>query len=129
MTAFREPTARSLPPTANFLSRWVGGSPEDYPFSSLALHLLYGIGAGIPLGLAWPRLARGVEEPEVAGLVIGTVYGAVLSVFGERVVLRYLVGTSLETDESAIFHAGHLVYGLTLGAWVGSRAPPGSGRD
>ena len=28
----------------------------------------------------------------------------------------------LATDESAVFHAGHLIYGLALGAWLGSRA-------
>lgn len=123
MTIFRAPTARSLPPTANFLSRWVGGDPDDYPFSSLGLHLLYGICAGLLFNSLWPRLARRTEEPEVAGLVTGAMYGALLSLFGERVVLRYLVGMTLDTDESAVFHAGHLVYGLTLGVWVASRSP------
>jgi hypothetical protein len=29
--------------------------------------------------------------------------------------------TQLEADELALFHAGHLVDGISLGAWVGSR--------
>ncbi len=123
MTVLRAPTARSLPPTAPFLSRWLGGAPEDYPLSSLALHLAYGAGAGAAFGLGTLRTRPGVEEPETLGLLAGLVYAALLSVFGERVVVRHLVGQDLDTDESAVFHAGHLVYGLTLGTWVGSRAP------
>lgn len=121
MTLFRAPTARSLPPTADFLSRWVGGTPDDYPLSSLALHLAYGTGAGGTFGLVSPHPRTLLDEPETAGLFVGAVYGLVLSVFGERVVIRHLVGMDLDTDESAVFHAGHLVYGLTLGVWVGSR--------
>jgi hypothetical protein len=121
MTAFRAPTARSLPPTAALLSRWLGGSDDDYPVSGLALHFLYGVAGALPFGFGWRRLAT--DEPEVLGLLAGAAYGFALSVFGERVVLPVLVGMDLDTDESAVFHAGHLVYGLTLGAWVGSRSP------
>lgn len=123
MTVLRVPTARSLPPTADFLSRWLGGEPDDYPLAALALHLAYGAGAGAVFGLASLRPRAPFEEPETVGLLAGVVYGAVLSVAGERVVVRHLVGLDLDTDESAVFHAGHVVYGLTLGAWVGSRAP------
>jgi hypothetical protein len=45
----------------------------------------------------------------------------VLSVFGTQVVLNELLDTQLEADELTLFHAGHLVYGISLGAWVGSR--------
>lgn len=123
MTSFREPVARSLPPTAHFLSRWLGGSPEDYPLSALALHLLYGVGGGATFGLVWERLDTHGARPETAGLVAGVLYGLAMSVFGERVVLPYLAGLGLDEDESVVFHAGHLVYGITLGVWVGSRSP------
>jgi len=43
-----------------------------------------------------------------------------LSAFGTQVVLQELLDIRLEADELALFHAGHLVYGLSLGAWVGS---------
>lgn len=122
MTLFREPTARSLPPTAHFLSRWLGGSPEDYPVSALVLHFLYGVGGGSAFGFGWRWLAPRDESPETVGLVAGTLYGLAMSVFGERVVLPYLAGETLDGDESVVFHAGHLVYGLTLGVWVGSRS-------
>lgn len=121
MTIFRAPTARSLPPTANFLSRIFGGSSDDYPVSSMALHLLYGVAGGVAFGFSWNRLPEYTDEPEITGFVLGTAYGMALSVFGERVVLRHLVDMDLSRDESAVFHAGHLVYGLALGVWVGSR--------
>ena len=120
MTLFRAPAARSLPPTAPFLSRWIGGSPDDYPLSSLVLHLAYGTGAGAALGLVSPH-PESFDEPETVGLVVGALYGLALSLFGERVIIPYLVGMDFDTDESAVFHAGHLVYGLTLGVWLGSR--------
>ena len=122
MTLFREPTARSLPPTAHFLSHWLGGSPDDYPLSALALHFLYGIGGGVGFGLSWRWLNPRGEHPETVGLLVGSLYGIAMSVFGERVVLPYLAGVNLEGDETAVFHAGHVVYGITLGVWVGSRS-------
>jgi hypothetical protein len=121
MTVFRMPTAKSLPPTAEFLSRWVGGAPDDYPVSSLVLHFGYGVAAGVLFALGCERRIERSDRPETAGLAVGVAYGAALSVVGERVVLRYLVGQRLDADESAVFHAGHLMYGLTLGVWAGSR--------
>ena len=121
MTVFRLPTAKSLPPTAEFLGRWVGGAPDDYPVSSLALHFGYGVVAGVLFALGCGRRIERSDRPETAGLVAGAAYGAALSVVGERVVLRHLVGQRLAADESAVFHAGHLMYGLTLGVWAGSR--------
>jgi hypothetical protein len=121
MTAFREPTARALPPTAELLSQYFGGDRDDYPLASLALHLLYGIVGG---ALFAPILATVHDEghPEATGLAVGSIYGLALSVFGERAMLHWLLDMDLDTDEAAVFHAGHLVYGLALGAWVGSRA-------
>lgn len=122
MTAFREPTARALPPTAVFVSRYRGGDPEDYPVASLALHVLYGIGGGIGFSLGFGSLVEDADEPETVGLVAGVIYALALSAFGEHVVLGHLLDMDLDTDERAVFHAGHVVYGLALGAWVGSRS-------
>ncbi|MFD1511954.1 hypothetical protein [Halomarina rubra] len=121
MTLFREPTARSLPPTADFLGRWLGGAPEDYPVSALALHLVYGVVAGVVFGALWRRFVPRTSQPELFGILTGSAYGLVLSVFGRRVVLRHLVGMRLDPDEASVFHAGHLIYGVALGGWVGSR--------
>ena len=121
MTIFREPTARSLPPTAELIAQYTGGDPEEYHVSSLTLHGLYGIVGGALFSLLFGEHINETSEPETVGLIAGAVYGTVSSLFGERVVLRHVLGMDLETDESAIFHTGHLIYGLALGAWIGSR--------
>ncbi len=123
MTAFRLPILRSLPPSANFWSQYVTGEdPEDHPIAGLVLHFAYGIQAGALFGglFALQDAERSIE-PEQRGLVWGTVYGMVLSAFGSQFMLKELLGIRLDSDELALFHAGHLVYGLSLGAWVGSR--------
>lgn len=123
MTAFRLPILRSLPPSANFWSQYVtGGDPDDHPIAGLALHLLYGTSAGAVFGglFALQSAERSIE-PEQRGLVWGSVYGMGLSAFGSQIMLEELLEIRLEADELALFHAGHLVYGLALGAWIGSR--------
>jgi hypothetical protein len=129
MTAFRLPVARSLPPTARFWAKFVsGGDPDDNPVAAIALHLLYGIGGGVGFGLLAPMAAqnpaddhRETARNEAVGLLTGTLYGVALSVFGERVVLERLLDMDPAADERLVFHAGHLVYGLSLGTWFGSR--------
>lgn len=122
MTAFREPTARALPPTAEFLAQWFGGDREDYRLTSLLLHLLYGTVGGAVFAPILATMHSEQTYPEATGLVVGGVYGLVLSLFGEWALLHWLLDMDLDMDESAVFHAGHLVYGMALGAWVGSRA-------
>ncbi|ELY46775.1 hypothetical protein C495_06693 [Natronorubrum sulfidifaciens JCM 14089] len=123
MTAFRLPILRSLPPSANFWAQYVtGGEPSEHPVAGLALHLLYGVQAGALFGALFAlQDAERSIEPEQRGLVWGSVYGMALSAFGSQFMLKKLLGIRLDTDELALFHAGHLVYGLSLGAWVGSR--------
>lgn len=123
MTVFRLPTMRSLPPTANVWSKYVaGGEPEEHPVAGLGLHLLYGAGAGGAFGVCFEAMdAERAMESETRGLLWGTVYGLVLSTFGTHVALKRLLDVRLDEDELTIFHAGHVVYGLSLGAWVGSR--------
>ncbi|QFU82016.1 DUF6789 family protein [Natronorubrum aibiense] len=123
MTAFRLPILRSLPPSANFWAQYVtGDDPADHPIAGLALHLLYGVQAGALFGALFAlQDAERSIEPEQRGLVWGSVYGMALSAFGSQIMLKELLDIRLGTDELALFHAGHLVYGLSLGAWVGSR--------
>ncbi len=123
MTAFRLPIMRSLPPSANFWATYVaGGEPEEYPVVGLLLHLLYGTLGGAVFGGIFALLsAERSIEPEQRGIVWGGVFGMVSSVFGTQVMLKELLSIRLDADELALFHAGHLVYGIALGAWVGSR--------
>ena len=122
MTAFRMPISDSLPPTAHFWARFVGdGDPEEYPVPAFVLHVVYGVaGGGLFGALFGSRRGRTRAGIELADLGRGLVYSLVLSVFGTRVVLRRVIGMDLESDEALIFHVGHVIYGLALGAWVGS---------
>ncbi len=124
MTAFRIPITDSLPPTAQFWAKYVGDEgPDAYPVQALVLHLLYGMGAGAVFGAVFTPQSEGPEvRQERRGTALATGYGLLLSVFGTRVVLKRLLGLDLEPDERWIFHLGHAIYGLTLGAWLGSNA-------
>jgi len=122
MTVFRMPTSKSLPPTAEFWSQFVGtGEPEEYPVIALILHFLYGVTSGVVFAIFSPGRSDPDEIAETKGALLGTVYGSVLSVFGSQVVLSRILGQDLDTDELLVFHISHVVYGLTLGTWVGSR--------
>lgn len=121
MTLFRMPIADSLPPTANFLARYLGGEPEDYPLSSFVLHFLYGIGGGGLFGLlVSERGGTTRAEIELRHIGFGLIYGLAFSLFGSRIVIKHVVGMDLERDEALIFHVGHAIYGVSLGAWLGS---------
>ena len=123
MTAFRLPIVRSLPPSANFYAQYVGdGDPEDHPIAGVILHLLYGTSAGAVFGglFALQDAERSIEA-EQRGILWGGVFGMVLSAMGSQILLRELLDIRLDADELALFHAAHLVYGVSLGAWVGSR--------
>ena len=122
MTVFRAPTAQSLPPTAEFLERYLKGDTNEYPLTSLVLHFLYGTSAGAGFGPVFATVVGETDEPEIIGIIVGTIYGLAMSVFGHRVILERFLGMDLTTDEEAVFHTGHLIYGLVLGVWVGSRS-------
>jgi len=123
MTAFRLPIMRSLPPSANFWSTYMsGGDPDDHPIAGIVLHLLYGTLSGAVFGGLFALVdAEQAIEPEQRGIVWGAVFGMGLSAFGTQIMLETLLDTRLDADELALFHAAHLVYGVSLGAWVGSR--------
>lgn len=130
MTVYRLPVTRSLPPTAEFWARYVSGdSPEDHPVVALLLHFVYGIAAGGLFSLVFSEresvpVASGDRGPpsrpgEVSLTLYGLLYGVVLSVVGDRLVLGVLL--DLDPDDRFAFHVSHVLYGITLGAWVGTR--------
>ena len=123
MTAYRLPISHALPPTALFWAKYVaGGDPNDHPVPGLVLHLFYGTISGALFGALFSVGGpRDTARREGVGLLWGTVYGVALSIFGERVVLPGLLGMDLDRDDRLVFHVGHVVYGLTLGTWLGSR--------
>lgn len=129
MTAHRLPVTRSLPPTAEFWAKFVGrGDPDDYPLVALVLHFVYGIAAGGVFAASLPSResvadtgGRGPPSPsgEITTTVYGLLYGIVLSIFGEWIVLGRIL--DIDPDDRFAFHVGHVLYGITLGAWVGTR--------
>lgn len=123
MSAFREPTARAYPPTAKFWAKFVSGEePEDHPLPAIVLHLLYGTLAGGAFGLlVGTSENREVERSLHLWTVLGAGYGLVLSELGLHLLLEGLNDQDVQKDERFLFHLGHLVYGLTLGAWCGFR--------
>lgn len=122
MTAFRMPISGSLPPTADFWAHYIGsGDADDYPVAAFVLHFVYGaVGGGLFGALFSHGGGKTRAGIELSDLARGVVYSLVFSLFGSRVVLRWMIGMDLERDEALIFHVGHLIYGLTLGAWIGS---------
>lgn len=130
MTVYRFPIFRALPPTADFWAKFVGGGePADYYWEGLVLHVGYGAGAGGVCGAMFSRyVTRDPDRRAFRGVVFGTAFGLVLSVFGERVLLGRLLDVDLRPNERLIFHVGHLVYGLTLGTWIGTHGGLGETR-
>lgn len=124
MTAYRLPISQSLPPTANFWARYVGGGDSDqYTVQGIVLHLLYGAVAGGVFGVIVPESGTDpTVERELRDVAWGLGYAIALSAFGSRVMLGRVLGMDLEADEALVFHLGHVVYGLTLGTWLGSRS-------
>lgn len=122
MTAFRVPISNSLPPTADFWAHYIGsGDADNYPIIALVLHLVYGIVGGGLFGVLFSRGDGSTRAGiELSDLVRGVGYSLVFSLFGSRVILQWMIGMDLERDEALIFHVGHLIYGLTLGTWIGS---------
>lgn len=123
MTAFRMPISRSLPPTANFWAQYVaGGELEEHRIEAMILHFFYGAAAGSVFSVIFAAVdPRTPLDSETEGLLAGFLYSVPFTWVGEAVMLHRMLGMDLESDESMIFHAGHLVYGITLGAWIGSR--------
>lgn len=123
MTAYRLPVARSLPPTDEFWTRYVSrDAARRAVLPAILLHLLYGSAAGAAYAVLAPGpTAASEERAELRGVFGAVAYGVLLSVFGERVLLEGLLDQELAPDERLVFHLGHVVYGITLGTWIGSR--------
>lgn len=127
MTFYRFPVFRALPPTADFWAKYIGdGDPESYPGTGLVLHFLYGGAAGGLFGAVISALElQSNREGSLGVIELSLAYGLALSGFGTRFVFRHLLDEELEPDESVIFHLGHVIFGLTLGTWLGFSDRPG----
>lgn len=108
----------SPPPTAMLVAKFADGDPEDYAMPGMALHFLYGIGAGAVFGALVPVV---VSDPGIAVVTgLGLVYGIVLMVGGMAGWMRGVIGIEPDKDTMMMFGTVHVVYGLVLGALVGA---------
>jgi hypothetical protein len=118
MTVFRAPTAQSLPPTAEFLERYLRGAANEYPLTSLVLHFLYGTSAGALFGPLSTTVVGETNEPETVGIAIGTIYGLTMSILAIKSFSNdFSEWTSLPTRRqyftlATLYTALFSVYGL-----------------
>ncbi|PSQ11226.1 hypothetical protein BRC93_06285 [Halobacteriales archaeon QS_5_70_15] len=123
MTLFRVRIFRALPPPSEFWAQYLGGGPaEAYRKQGFVLHLSYGSTAGGILGSVFPYVDR--HSPlgtETTALLSGALYGVVLAVFGDWVIFARVLDRDLEDEHGVVFHVDHVVWGLTLGMWLGER--------
>jgi hypothetical protein len=104
------------PPTAQLVAKFADGDPEDYAMPGMALHFLYGIGAGAVFAVVLPLV---VSDPSIAVAVgLGLVYGLVLMAVGMVGWMRGVIGMEPDSDMMMMFGTVHVVYGVVLGAIV-----------
>lgn len=109
----------SPPPTALFWAKYVGdGDPSEYMMQGMVLHFLYGISAGIALGVI--LIAGGFDTVELLGAVsAGLGYGVVLFVIAAVLWMNVVLDLDAEPRMVGMFLIFHLVYGGVLGAVLG----------
>ena len=108
----------SPPPTAMLVAKFADGDPEDYAMPGMALHFLYGIGAGAVFAVALPLV---LDDPSVAVATgLGVAYGVVLMVVGMAFWMRGVIGADPGRNTMQMFAIVHVVYGVVLGAVVGA---------
>jgi hypothetical protein len=110
----------SPPPTALLWSKYIGdGDPDEYMMPGMALHMLYGIGAGVALAVVLPLVGfRNIEL--LTATVAGLGYGFVLFVFAAAFWMNVVLGLDPEPKQVGSFLLFHLIYGLVLGAVLGA---------
>ena len=110
----------SPPPTAALWAKYVGdGAPTDYVPQGMALHFLYGLGAGVALAVALPLAGFGtVALVTAAGL--GLAYGVVLFAFAAVFWMKVVLAMDPEPPQVAQFLFFHLAYGVVLGGVIGA---------
>lgn len=107
------------PPTAGLVAKLRGGTPEEHAIPGMALHVLYGVTAGAVFAVGGPLL--GVDLGSIAiAVAAGAVYGVALVIGGMVFWMRLVLGTESDRRAMATFGTVHVVYGVALGAFVGS---------
>jgi len=110
----------SPPPTAALWARYVGDErPESYMMQGMALHMLYGIGAGAAFAVLATALGLGLGPGALVSTVLWAVaYGIVLTVIGAAFWMRIVLAMSPDPGTAATFGFFHLVYAVVLAGVV-----------
>lgn len=107
------------PPTAQFWSKYIGSEgPESYLPQGMALHFLYGIGAGGAFGLALELGSIGFSE-RLLVLGLGVAFGILLFAFAAVFWMKVVLALKPEPKQIGLFLTFHLIYGVVLGFWMG----------
>lgn len=107
----------SPPPTAALWSKYVGDGPaEDYMMQGMALHMLYGIVAGVVFALG--IVAVGLTGSLLTVVGSGIVYGIILMMVGAGFWMKVVLGMDPDKQTAMMFGLFHLVYGIVLGLFV-----------
>lgn len=107
------------PPTAALVAKFAGGEPADHAMPGMAMHLAYGIGAGVIFALGVPLLGFDLGSIAVA-TGFGLVYGLVLMVGGMIFWVRTIIGMEPDSDMMMAFGVAHVIYGVVLGSFIGA---------
>ncbi|WP_340098885.1 hypothetical protein [Salinibaculum salinum] len=110
----------SPPPTALFWSKSVGDEgPESYMMQGMALHMFYGVVAGVILAVALPAVGFG-DVTLVTALGIGLAFGFVLFVGAAIFWMNVVLALDPEPKQVGAFLLFHLIYGAVLGGVLGA---------
>ncbi|ELZ17105.1 hypothetical protein [Natrinema limicola] len=107
------------PPTAGLVAKFADGDPEDYAMPGMALHMIYGVIAGVVFAVGVPLVGFELTSIVVAA-GLGLVYGIVLMVGGMAFWMRTVIGIDPDRDMLTMFGTVHVVYGVVLGAFLGA---------
>jgi len=107
------------PPTAALVAKFAGGTPEEHKKPGMLLHLLYGSVAGAVFAVGVPLVGLSLGSIGVA-TGLGFVYGVLLMIGGMVFWLRLVIGVEPDKDMMTVFGIVHVVYGVVLGALLGT---------
>jgi len=107
------------PPPAMLLAKVAGGEPGEYEMPGMVLHLLYGTVAGVVFALGVPAVGLGFDTLLVA-TGLGIVWGIVLLIIGMVFWMKAVIGADADREMMMRFVVLHLLYGVVLGAFLGT---------
>jgi hypothetical protein len=107
------------PPTASLVATFAGGTPEAHAIFGIVLHLFYRSVAGtvFAVGVSLVGLSLGSLTVTVG---LGLVYGIFLMIGGILFCMCLVLGIEPHRDMLIVFGTVHVVYGVVLGAFLGT---------